>query len=135
MKNFVRIKKMNPPESDDKKPNFSEKFFRPLDLVFVEKEKDPARPGRTGYDTRRARVYEVSRVDTFARPFLYKLRNFKTRSDLKGWYYHFELTHADTSQLDVERVLKETRTKDGRTLVFAKFKGHDSSFNRWILKR
>ena len=74
---------MNRP--DDKKPNFSEKFFRPLDLVFVEKEKDPARPGRTGYDTRRVRVYEVSRVNTFAKPFLYKLRNFKTRSDLRGW--------------------------------------------------
>ena len=59
--------------------------------------------------------------------------NIKTRKELHGWYYGRELARADLSDLEIERVLKE-RMVGGKKIIYAKFKNHDASFNRWIEK-
>ena len=46
-----------------------------------------------------------------------------------------ELVRADLSaDLEVEEVLKTKRLKNGKELIYCKFKGYDSSFSRWIEK-
>ena len=74
----------------------------------------------------------MSYVNTFSRPFLYRLRDVKTQENLAGYYYGNELSRAHVSEFDIERVLKRERGKDGRVMILVKFKGLDSSFNSWL---
>ena len=86
------------------------------------------------YKVKRGPIYEISEVNTLQKPYLYKLRDIHTEKETYGWYYGRELCHADlsTDDLEVEEVLKTKKLKSGKTLIYCKFKGHDSSFNRWI---
>ena len=56
-----------------------------------------------------------------------------TEKEAYGWYYGRELARADLStDLEVEKVLKTKHLKNGKILIYCKFNGYDSSFNRWI---
>ena len=104
------------------------------DLVYVEFEPDRVDliTGRKGYRVRRKKIYEVSYVNTFERPFLYRLRDLRTQEDLPGYYYQNELSKVLDPYSDIEQVLKRERAKDGRVMILVKFKGLDSSFNQWL---
>ena len=74
-------------------------------------------------------------VNTLQRPFLYKLRDVYSDKEANGYYYGRELARADLStDLEVEEFLRTKKLKNGKTLIYCKFKGLDSSFNRWIEK-
>ena len=85
------------------------------------------------YNVKRGPIYEISEVNTLQSPFLYKLKDVHSGKEAYGWYYGRELARADLStDLEVEEVLRTKTLKNGKTLIYCKFKGHDSSFNRWI---
>ena len=82
---------------------------------------------------KRGPIYEICEVNTLQRPFLYKLRDVHTEKEAYGYYYGRELARADLStDLEVEHILKSKTLKNGKTLIYCKFKGYDPSFNRWI---
>ena len=89
-------KKMNTPDTS-KKPNFSENpnSYKVEDLVYVDYESKDV--GRKAYNVRRGKIYKVAYVNTFASPFLYRLKDVKSRKPLPGWFYGAELSRADLS--------------------------------------
>ena len=124
-------KKANTP--DNKKPNFKEgpNDFKKGSLVYID-FLDDYQVSRK-YNVKRGPIYEIAEVNTLQKPFLYKLRDMHTEKETYGWYYGRELCRADLStDLEVEEVLKIKTLNNGKVLIYCKFKGHDSSFNRWI---
>ena len=128
-------RKANTPRQPGKAPNFDERpdSFKKGDLIYIDFEQPNV--GRSAYKVQRGKLYEIARVNVLASPYLYKLMDIHTKKELYGWYYGRELARADLSELEIEEVLKEKTTKDGRTLIYVKYKDHDSSFNRWTEKR
>ena len=129
-------RKANTPRKSSSKPNFDEKpdGFKKSDLVYI--DFDPPRAGRSAYNVQRGPIHIISRVNVQASPYLYKLKSITTGLELHGWFYGRELASADLSDLEIEKVLKEKTTRnDKRKLIYAKYKGLDSSFNRWTEKR
>ena len=126
-------KKANTPDAKEKKPNFNEgkDQFKKGSLVYIDYVDDYQVSRK--YNVKRGPIYEISEVNTLQRPFLYKLKDIHTEKEAYGWYYGRELARADLStDLEVEEVLKRKHLKNGKTLIYCKFKHHDSSFNRWI---
>ena len=127
-------RRANTPRKSSSKPNYSEKpdSFKKSDLVYIDFE--PPRAGRSAYNVQHGPIHIISRVNVQASPFLYKLKNISTGRELHGWFYGRELASAELSDLEIERVEKQKTTKDKRKLIYVKYKGLDSSFNRWIEK-
>ena len=124
-------KRANTPEK--KKPNFNEgkDQFKKGSLVYIDYVDDYQVSRK--YNVKRGPIYEISEVNSLQRPFLYKLRDVHTEKEAYGYYYGRELARADLStDLEVEHILKSKTLKNGKTLIYCKFKGHDPSFNRWI---
>ena len=71
-------------------------------------------------------------VNTFDRPFIYRLHDVRTHEELDGYYYSYELSRFHYSPEEIEEVLQRERTHDGRNLILVKFKGLDNSFNAWL---
>ena len=130
--------KANTPENINDKPNFKEgpQDFKLGDLVYIDYYR-PADISRSAYRMQRGAdtIYQIARVNVLAQPYIYKLLDIKNGNELLGWYYGRELARADLSELEVERVLRTKTTKDKRTLIYVKWKGLNSSFNRWIEKK
>ena len=128
-------KKANTPDKPSEKRNFNERKdeFKKGSLVYIDYN-DDYQIGRK-YNVKRGPIYEISEVNTVQRPFLYKLRDPYSKKEAYGWYYGRELARADlTTDLKIEEVLRTKQLKNGKTLIYVKFKNHDSSFNRWIEK-
>ena len=128
-------RKANTPDREEDLPNFNEEkdSFKKGSLVYVDYSDDSHVGGK--YNVKRGPIYEVSEVNTLERPFLYRLRDPHSKKEAYGWYYGRELVRADLSTgLKVERVLKTKKLKNGQELIYCKFKGYDSSFNRWMEK-
>ena len=128
-------KKANTPDKKADKPNFNEGSdqFKKGSLVYIDYVDDYQVSRK--YNVKRGPIYEICEVNTLQRPFLYKLRDVHTEKEAYGYYYGRELARADLStDLKVEEVLKTKRLKNGKTLIYCKFKGLDSSFNHWIEK-
>ena len=126
-------KKYNTPVKP-KKGTTPEYELHKSDLVYVEFELDRVDliAGRKAYRVQRKKNYEVSYVNTFDRPFLYRLRDIRTQEDLAGYYYQNELSKVLDPYSDIEQVLKQERAKDGWVMILVKFKWLDSSFNQWL---
>ena len=125
----------NTPDPPHKRPNFNEgkDQFKKGSLVYIDFVDDYQVSRK--YNIKRGPIFEISEVNTLQRPFLYKLKDVYTDKEALGWYYGRELARADLStDLEVERVLKEKTLQNGKTLIYCKFKDHDESFNRWIQK-
>ena len=128
-------RKANTPDREEDLPNFNEEkdSFKKGSLVYVDYSDDSHVGGK--YNVKRGPIYEVSEVNTLERPFLYRLRDPHSKKEAYGWYYGRELVRADLSTgLKVERVLKTKKLKNGQELIYCKFEGYDSSFNRWMEK-
>ena len=128
-------KKANTPDKPSEKPNFDERKddFKKGSLVYIDYI-DDYQIGRK-YNIKRGPIYEIAEGNTIQRPFLYKLRDPHSKREAYGGYYGRELARADlTTDLKVEEVLKTKTLKNGKNLIYVKFKNHDDSFNRWIEK-
>ena len=127
-KQMERRKKFNTPEKVSDRRDISESAdsFKKGAVVFIDFE--PKKAGSRAYDVRRMRYYVISKVDTFASPFL---QDINSGVNLKGTYYGKELSYADLSKLEPERVLKRKKI-NGKKFIYTTFKGYDSSFARWI---
>ena len=109
-KQMERRKKFNTPEKvSDRRQDISESAdsFKKGAVVFIDFE--PKKAGSRAYDVRRMRYYVISKVDTFASPFLYTLQDINSGVNLKGTYYGKELSYADLSKLEPDRVLKRKK--------------------------
>ena len=131
------LKKVNTPRPVAKKRSdqrYTEKdgHFKKGDLVYIDFD-NTAAIGRAAYKVQRGSIHEISRVNVIAKPYLYKLQNIKTQKDLHGWYYAKELARADLTDLEIEEVIKKKKIRN-RKLIYAKFKDHKASFNRWIVE-
>lgn len=69
-------------------------------------------------------IYRVSKVDTTQPIWIYRLKDLNNH-DIDGWFYGSELSRVSLDSLQVEKVLKSRRAKDGRQLDFVKFKNYD----------
>ena len=126
-------KKANTPDNKEDGPNFNEQKnkFKVGSLVYIDYSDDYQVSQK--YNVKHGAIYEISEVNTFQRPFIYKLKDVHTEKPIHGWYYGRELSRANlTTNLKVEEVLKRKRLKNGKTVIYCKFKGLDSSFNRWL---
>ena len=71
--------------------------FKKGSLVFIDYSDDYQISCK--YKVKRGPIYEISKVDTTQRPFLYKLRDPHSEKEAYGWYYGRELVRADLSQI------------------------------------
>ena len=76
-------------------------------------------------------VFEISKVDTSAYPYMYDLKDLKDEPII-GKFYEYELQQTELKDFAVvEKVLK-TKTVKGKKMYLVKYDGYDDKFNEWL---
>lgn len=74
------------------------------------------------------RIYEIKKLKKIP---MYFLQTYDNSEKIKGGFYDFELTKVNSEVFRIEKILK-TRTINGQTQHFVRWKGFNPSYDSWI---